>query len=141
MAEAFRIAAADGHHAASAYAAGHLGLNASNLRRLLARRVYLGEVHHETAGVNLKAHERLTDQRTWDAAQTTPRFRARPATYPLSGVLTCGGCGQPMSGQTVRRPQGDERRYRCGNHRGTRRPSHLDRGGPAGGGRARDDQG
>lgn len=114
--ECFRLAATVGHAAATEYARERLGINSSILRQMLGRRTYLGEIHHSRYEPNLNAHEPLTDERTWRAAQSEPRFRAVPGDFPLSGILRCR-CGQSMSGQTLSRPgQAVERRYRCGNH-------------------------
>jgi DNA invertase Pin-like site-specific DNA recombinase len=114
--EAFRLAAEVGHHDASAYAREHLGgINSAMLRRLLARRVFRGEIVHETAGKHEAAHEPLVDERTWQLAQSRPRFRSTPGDYPLSGLGRCR-CGQPMSGQTLRRKGVETRRYNCHNH-------------------------
>ena len=102
--EAFRRAARDGIQAAAKY----LGKSTSDTRKLLAKRVYLGEIVHATAGSNLHAHEPLTDLATWTGAQTKPR-RQMPRNakdYPLSGIVRCGRCEGPMTGATIRRASG-----------------------------------
>jgi len=101
--------AATSHAKAAAFAAKHLNVNSSNLRVMLARRVYRGEIHHESHEPNLSAHEPLVEERTWEAAQSKPKFRAPIGAYPLSGILRCA-CGSAMSGQKV---SPERRRYRC----------------------------
>jgi hypothetical protein len=86
------------------------------VRRLLGRRAYLGEVHHGTELLNIKAHEPLTSLATWLAANGEhPRGRQPEHRYPLSGLARCESCGGPMVGQTSnpRRDGTVARRYRC----------------------------
>jgi DNA invertase Pin-like site-specific DNA recombinase len=66
--------------------------------RLVAGRVYLGEVRHG-AFVNLDAHEPLVSASVWHAAQHArgvqlPRADHDPAL--LSGLVRCAGCGYGM---------------------------------------------
>ena len=99
--DAFKIAAADGLHAA----ARHLEARApskrwrkSDVRRVLSNRAYLGEHHAGGAG-----HDPITTPSLFAAAQTLPQARRSNGDYPLSGIAVCED-GQPMVGalQTVR---------------------------------------
>jgi DNA invertase Pin-like site-specific DNA recombinase len=123
--EAFRLAARHGLDAAYA----HLRENgngrawtASTVRRLLSKRSYLGEARYGEL-VNSEAHTPLVTRATWEAAQPADAERRRPkATFPLSGLATCGQCGQPLVGA---RGGNDARRvYRCSaalsTYKGTR---------------------
>lgn len=122
--EAFRRAAADGHSAALSYlrealpgqtAKGRDRWDSVTVRRLLARRVYLGEIHHATAGTKVNAHEALTDLATFTAAQTKPKHRATNGDYPLTNIAVCGCCGNGLTGQLAHLRDGSTaRRYRCG---------------------------
>jgi hypothetical protein len=89
-------------------------------RKLLARRVYLGEVSSGELA-NEAAHAPLTTPGDWIAAQTPSRGQRRRTAYVLSGLATCAGCGGPMTGQTIFLNGDVSRHYRCGNpggHRG-----------------------
>lgn len=125
--EAFRRAAVDGHTAALSYLRAELPgqtpkgrdqWDSVTVRRLLARRVYLGEIVHKTAGSKLDAHEALTDLATFTAAQTQPRHRATNGDYPLSNVAVCC-CGSGLVGQLQHVNGKTARRYRCGTARTT----------------------
>jgi DNA invertase Pin-like site-specific DNA recombinase len=123
VAEAFRRAAREGLNAAVDYLdaqgfvreAGKLqgrplAWTTSTVRRLLASRVYLGEGRY---GDELKTEvPALVKRSVWEAAQPEPAKGRRAAeTFPLSGVASCGTCGQPLVGS---RGGNDGRRmYRC----------------------------
>lgn len=111
--EVFRIAAADGMHAAMAYlkqAVPDRRWRTDEARRLLSRRAYLGEI---TIGEgNRSAHPPLTTLARFEAAQTEPQQRRSNGDYPLSGIARCE-CGAPMVG-ALQSVQGRRyRRMRC----------------------------
>lgn len=120
IAEAFRLAAGDGLQAAKR----HLDQvdpdrlwPLSNVRRMLAGRVYLGEIHFDGI-VTKDAHEPLTDLATWTRAQSAGAGRRPRESYPLSGSLRCGTCGTYMVGSASGRVP--RRKYRCGAGGGRR---------------------
>ena len=123
--EAYKRAARDGIQSATRY----LEVSSNDARRILSNRVYLGEIHHETAGTNLDAHKPLIDFGTWTQAQSEPRQRARPGNYVLSGIARCATCGGPMIGHfdssTSNGKQYEYRRYRCSNRWNTK--AHRDK--------------
>lgn len=115
MVEAFRLAATKGLRAAMDR------LQESDLdhawttvtvRRMLANRVYLGEVRLDNL-VNMGAHEPLVDLATWTAANKKAgdiHARRPVGHYPLSKIATCGSCGTGLIGTR----NGDSvRTYRC----------------------------
>lgn len=115
--EAYHAAAAGGPEAAHAY----LTANAhgrrwtmATVRRTLANRVYLGEIVHDTSVIP-DSHEALVSRPIWEAAQWSPRRRAKAALFPLSGLARCGTCGEPMvGGRAGTRKNAESRRtYRC----------------------------
>jgi hypothetical protein len=110
---AFELSAAQGASAANTY----LVQNASGrywttdtTRRMLARRVYLGELRHGSF-FNPDAHEALVSRAIWEAAQREPRAQVRSGWYPLSGIVQCATCAAPM----VAGPgtSSGKRTYRC----------------------------
>jgi DNA invertase Pin-like site-specific DNA recombinase len=118
LAEAFRLAAADGIEAARAHmlrAAPQRASSNYTTRRLLASRAYIGESIYGGRVVR-DAHPPLVDRATWEAAQHEPTMRQRPdAKFPLSGIAVCGTCGSRMIGHRSpdrKRPSG-VRAYRC----------------------------
>lgn len=113
--EAFRRAARSGLSAAVAYledAAPGRSWSSSDVRRLLARRVYLGESRTGDL-VKIGAHEPLTTLEDFAAAQDTPRPRRENGDYPLSGIARCGECGAGLTGQLQTVNGRSYRRYRC----------------------------
>lgn len=78
-------------------------------RRMLTRRVYLGELQWGEF-VNNHAHPAIVDTATWQGAQR-PRIGARRRTQPmlLNGFLRCAGCGMTMCGHydRIHPPRGD----------------------------------
>ena len=132
--EAFRIAASQGLRPAVAYLQGagltskrrHQTLkthgnprkwNTATTRRLLANRVYLGEIAVGTL-TNPAAHEALADLATWTAANQRANgnrrvYRPRQSrSYPLSHVLRCASCDSPMVGNGAADPA-----YRCNRNK------------------------
>jgi hypothetical protein len=111
---AYELAAGRGVAAATRYlehyAAGARFWTTATVRRMLAKRTYLGEVR-TGAIVNKSAHEPLVDHATWRAAQREPGAYTPPCYYPLSGVARCASCGQAM----VAGPKSStgRRMYRC----------------------------
>lgn len=76
-----------------------LGMTPTGVRRLLANRVYLGELR-VGAHVNENAHEALIDEDLWLAAQTpmtVRRARSGGEVALLAGLVRCCGCGHIMS--------------------------------------------
>lgn len=88
---------------------------ASEVRRWLGNRVYLGEVHHG-ALVNVKAHEPLTDPETFERAQREPGRQRRNGGGPflLSGLIRCAACRYAMSPANDGGANRATRVYRCG---------------------------
>jgi site-specific DNA recombinase len=92
----------------------------THVARMLANRVYLGEVTQADLVIP-DAHEPLTDEETFAAAQIATRQRAPRspnAEFHLRGLIRCAGCGFPMVGwnQPRVRASGDVDRvrvYRC----------------------------
>jgi site-specific DNA recombinase len=111
---AYELAAVQGVSAATRYleryASGARFWTTATVRRMLAKRTYLGEVR-TGAIVNPNAHEPLVDRSTWRAAQHKPGAYTPPCEYPLSGIAHCASCGQPM----VAGPKSStgRRMYRC----------------------------
>jgi site-specific DNA recombinase len=115
--KAFKIAAAEGIHAAGKYlrqVTTGKRWSTSDLRKLFRNKAYLGYswIGSEGKGtlqVNKEAHKPLTTLATWTAAQTEPKHRRTNGDYPLSGIARCGKCGGSMTGslQTVH-----DRKYR-----------------------------
>jgi DNA invertase Pin-like site-specific DNA recombinase len=96
----------------------------AEVRRMLARRVYIGELHH---GEHRTVHNdlALVDRHTWDAVQamhTSRPPRSRRRAYLLSGVSRCAGCGyslKPYSASAAMVAKGsapDYHYYRCSKH-------------------------
>jgi site-specific DNA recombinase len=84
--------------------------------RLVAGRVYVGEVRHGEF-VNAAAHEPLVPTATWHAAQGA-RSVLPPATNRdpalLAGLVRCSGCGYGMYRSLGRGPAGTKiKSYRC----------------------------
>lgn len=94
---------------------------ASEVRRWLANRTYLGEVRYGEL-VKQGAHETLTDEPTWQRCQREPgEPRLMASNYLLKGLVRCAGCRYAMSGHTGR--------YRCGRaNRGCPAPAGIDAG-------------
>ncbi|MEA2364043.1 MAG: site-specific recombinase [Thermoleophilaceae bacterium] len=86
---------------------------ATTLRRLLANRVYRGEVSYGEGLVNAEAHKPLVAESVWKLAQTGPRWSRRPnAQFALTGVVRCASCGGPMAGARLGSKPA-KRGYRC----------------------------
>lgn len=73
------------------------------VQRMLANRVYLGEIHFGKLS-NLEAHEPILRRELWVSVQRTkvPRGRQPKSSRLLArlGVLRCGGCGGGMGAST-----------------------------------------
>ena len=107
------------------------------IRRLLSSRTYLGENRYllkEDPGnfaaeelLSPKRHDALTDETTFDRAQTKPRMRRSNGDYVLSHVATCGRCGAGMVGGFHSPSRGGKsyRRMRCSNVGGCRGGSSI----------------
>jgi DNA invertase Pin-like site-specific DNA recombinase len=97
-----------------------LGMTTSGVRKLLANRVYLGELKLGQH-VNPNAHEPLVDEEAFRAAQ---RPQPRPAVSTngpalVAGLARCAGCGHLLT----RGGRADLRVYSCPtNHSGERCP-------------------
>lgn len=78
---------------------------------MLARQVYLGHIAHaDRRLLKRNTHAVLTSRATWTAAQDAPAPRASNGHFPLSGVIRCAACGEPMIGS---RGGTGQRTYRC----------------------------
>jgi DNA invertase Pin-like site-specific DNA recombinase len=90
---------------------------ASEVRRWLKNRVYLGEVHYGEL-VNTEAHEPLTDSETWERAQRAPGPKRRPdSRFLLSGLLRCAHCRYSMGGFSYGGANQGTPVYRCARAR------------------------
>jgi hypothetical protein len=125
VAEAYRIAGAQDVSTACAYLVQHAPertWTTSTVRRLLANRAYLGESRNGST-VNCEAHEAIVSRSQWEAAQHEPTRRRAWASFPLSGLASCGTCGRRLVGS---RAGGMVRTYRCAGtqtlHKGERCP-------------------
>ncbi len=79
--------------------AARANMSRSGIRKLLANRVYLGEIR-DGEHVNPSAHEPIVSAAEWDAAQSAPRpSRQPPKRSPalLAGMVWCGSCGRRMT--------------------------------------------
>jgi DNA invertase Pin-like site-specific DNA recombinase len=73
------------------------------LQKMIANPTYLGSVRSGKL-VNADAHPPLTDEETWEAAQSAKRLNsARKHRSLLAGLMTCSGCGNPMTFRSVKR--------------------------------------
>lgn len=108
--EAFTLAADGGIRPALRYLQQHApherAWTASTVRRMLARRVYLGEISDTYTTPSLA----LTDRATYEHAQTEAARRRPKANFPLSGIARCATCGGAMVGG---RGGHGVRTYRC----------------------------
>jgi len=94
--QAFRDRAAGGEIAPIAR---RLGMTTSGVRKLLANRVYLGELR-VGQHVNESAHEALVGPELWTAAQrSVPRPTRAKGVAPalLAGIARCAGCGHKLT--------------------------------------------
>lgn len=91
---------------------------ASEIRRWLANRVYLGEVRYGEL-VNESAHAPLTDPESFAAAQRAPGAprRANGSKFLLSGLLRCACCRYSMGGFSYGGADHATPVYRCGRAR------------------------
>jgi DNA invertase Pin-like site-specific DNA recombinase len=110
--EAFRLAASRGLRAAHEY----LEQNApervwtlTTVRRLLAKRSYLGEMRIGEAVT--RTVPPLVSRAIWEAAQHDRQPRSKAAVFPLSGFAVCASCGNPLVGGRGGRDK--LRTYRC----------------------------
>src|SRR5262245_47739370 len=89
----------------SAYAEEETGryLSPQTLQKLIGNRTYLGSVRSGDL-VREGAHDPLVDEATWQAAQSQSRARPTRLGSLLAGLMTCAGCGRPMTYRVVRRP-------------------------------------
>jgi DNA invertase Pin-like site-specific DNA recombinase len=82
-------------------------LTAQTLQKMIANPTYLGSVRSGEL-MNGQAHPPLTDAATFEAAQSTRRLNsARKHRSLLAGLLTCSGCGNPMTFKQVWRKKGE----------------------------------
>jgi len=88
------------------------GIN--SVRRLVQSRVYLGEI---TSGefVNLNAHKGIVSLDLWQRANAHNRnvLRNDEATYKLTSIIRCTGCGVTMRGVGTKNAYGHYRYYDC----------------------------
>jgi DNA invertase Pin-like site-specific DNA recombinase len=126
VSQAFKTAAHEGIPATVTYLqaeAPEREWTTDSVRKLLASRVYLGEVWMwqsvngtKARKVTSDAHVALTDLDIWTAAQHAPKERRTNGDYILSGIARCATCGGPLVGQLQTTADGRQyRRYRCGS--------------------------
>ena len=89
----------------------------SGVYKLLAQRVYVGEIHFGEL-VNLTAHEPIVDRALFDRVQrvVTPRDHPQSPSDRLlarQGILRCGNCDSRLVQNHVVRPYGRYVVYRC----------------------------
>lgn len=100
MREAFLMAGRQGVAAAARFLDGQLSVErvvtTATVRRMLSSRVYLGET--DIKGFKGVTHEPIVSRAEWEAAQHDLAPRSDAKAFPLSGLLLCSGCGQPMVG-------------------------------------------
>ncbi len=88
----------------------------ATVSRLVAGRVYLGEIRHGDL-VNTRAHDPLVPRALWQAAQAARGVaisRSDVAPALLSGLVRCAGCGYGMHRGTGRGPNHSVAvSYRC----------------------------
>lgn len=95
-------------------------VQASNLKMIFRRPVYLGHVVADGEVVFRDAHPPLTDEATWDKVQLrlvadsrTPS-RALEVTWSLVGLAYCDVCGARLHRNPARRRGLVEQRLKCG---------------------------
>jgi len=81
-------------------------LSPQTMQKMLRNRTYLGSVRSGSL-VKDGAHDPLTDEETWQAAQSTRRLRESHHNSLLAGLMICSGCGRPMTFRQVHRPGKD----------------------------------
>ncbi|HEY3969800.1 MAG TPA: recombinase family protein [Solirubrobacteraceae bacterium] len=98
--------------------------SATVARRMLANRVYLGEIR---SGDIVEHFEdlRIVNQIAFDFAQHPTNGRVVNGDYPLSGIARCAACGGPLVGHLGGRVGKKKRSYRCTGRGCTERP-HVD---------------
>jgi DNA invertase Pin-like site-specific DNA recombinase len=98
---AFELAASAGPQGALAYLREHAPertWSTFTLRRFLAARSYLGEIHYGDQVVT-DSHTPLVTRAVWTAAQVAEgQRRRRAADFPLSALAKCATCGEGMIG-------------------------------------------
>jgi DNA invertase Pin-like site-specific DNA recombinase len=95
--------------------------SATVVRRMLANRIYLGEVRSGDIVEHFE-HLAIVTQIAFDFAQHPERHRAVNGDYPLSGIARCGACGGPLVGHLAGREGSRRRSYRCAAKGCTERP-------------------
>lgn len=87
--------------------------SANCIRRILSRRVYLGEVYHGDLTAT-GTHPVLTDPATWTKAQPAPtRAKRRSSPRPFTQLLRCANCEGTMTGGNFSGSKGQTAIYRC----------------------------
>lgn len=120
VSEVFRRAATEGPSALARYVESRTGRahRPNVIRRWLRNRIYLGEIRYGEL-VNTEAHPPLTDEATWQAAQTESGVRyTAPEAFLLSGLVRCANCRYAMGGNTRGGFNRDTPIYRCGRRCG-----------------------
>lgn len=117
MKRVFRVVATEGVPAATAILRKEKPdrtWTTTRVRGLLSSRAYVGEVSHGEI-TNPKAHRAIVTRGEWEAAQVPAKRKRKniEGSFPLSGVMLCGGCKRPMVGSaTAQASGGTTRRYR-----------------------------
>ncbi|HLL87319.1 MAG TPA: recombinase family protein [Thermoleophilaceae bacterium] len=90
---------------------------ASEVRRWLSNRVYLGEVHYGELA-NTDAHAPLTDPEIFERCQREAGTQRRPhSSFLLSGLLRCAACRYSMGGFSYGGASQSTPVYRCSRAR------------------------
>lgn len=95
---------------------------ASTVKRLVSKRVYLGEIGDDHGGVIMEqAHPALVDRETFNAAQATRRPRAPKGARrsALQGLVYCAGCSYKMGLQSPS-PAHPASYFYCNRHRNSK---------------------
>lgn len=88
--------------------------SASDIRRILNRRAYLGEVYYGELR-QTGTHLPLTDPRTFENAQPgRARAKRKGSPRPFVGLLRCANCHTALVGNTFGGSRGETPIYRCG---------------------------
>jgi len=85
----------------------------SRFRKMVESRLYRGELTYGAVTSPVR-HAELVDERLWKDAQTVPAARpprSNDSPALATGILTCSGCGRPMT--LSRGGGGSARLYRC----------------------------
>lgn len=97
----------------------------TQLRKILASRVYRGDLRSGPNIIAREAIEPLVSEDVWYAAQhEPPPPRTDRQKYPLSGIAKCANCGGSLTGHYAGKAGSKRRGYRC-NGKGCNKRPHV----------------